>query len=781
MSCGSCALKDAGACGIAPIGEVTRRVYLLGPPNSGKSTLFNRLTSSNQTVGNWPGVTVDRKSGCVRLGDVDAEIVDLPGVSSLSSPSAERMDERVTRDALLTTQCDVLLVAVDLTAPHRGLSMLLQAMDCGLPVLAVLTKADYWDAEVMDATKKMLGQALGTQVLSVSSRRQDDVTAVRKELEMLLSFPSKVSTCLSGAESEVAALVHAFEGTESPLAVNPIAAARRLLERDRLASDLATPEIRALRDQLCTAAKKRNGRALEGQLVEAPVVRAGALVAALDMPPPVGRRFWSDRIDRIALSQRWGMLVFLTVMYLVFFVSINLAAVFIDLFDGLAQAAFVDAPALLLYRFALEGGFLSVVLGAVGTGLQTVATFAPVVGFLFFCQILLEESGYMTRAAVVADRMMRRLGLSGRAFLPLILGFGCTIPAILATRTLDTRSERIMTALMAPFMSCGARLPVYALFAAAFFPTSGQNIVFALYLLGVGVALFTGWILAPRLMPDPPRPLAIELPVYQAPAIGQGVRLCWVRLKQFLSEAGKTIAIVVTLLSLLNSFAPDGTIGNEGNGRSILAQGARIVTPVLGPMGIEQDNWPAAVGLVTGIFAKETVVGTLQALYVSEGEGEGSAPDPIGTAQAALRDLAGAGAGLVAMLADPLGLDVGPIESFAEAAKAQEVEAALFAELRGRFDGAAGAFAYLVLILLYVPCVAALSTIWREIGGLWASISGLWSTLLAYGGAVVAYQIGTFSLHPQSSIFAIAVVLSLVVLAVVLARSSMGFAVARRV
>ncbi|MBR9843320.1 MAG: ferrous iron transport protein B [Rhodobacteraceae bacterium] len=775
MTCASCALNDAGACGIARPGEDLRRVYLLGPPNSGKSTLFNRLTFANQTVGNWPGVTVDRKAGCVRLGAVDAEIVDLPGVSSLSSPSAERIDERVAREAILTSQCDVLLVAVDLTAPHRGLSMLLQAMDCGVPVLAVLTKADYWDAEVVEGAARTLTQALGIRVLTVSSRSQDGLEAVRKELEMLLSFPPQVSACPAGADVEIAALVAALEGAESPLATHPIAAARRLLERDKLASDLASEEVRALRDDLCDQAEARDGTRLETRLVEAPVVRAGALVTALDMPPPVGRRYWSDRIDRIALSQRWGMLVFLTVMYLVFFVSINLAAVFIDLFDGLAQAAFVDAPALLLYRLGLEGGLLSVMLGAVGTGLQTVATFAPVVGFLFFCQILLEESGYMTRAAVVADRMMRRLGLSGRAFLPLILGFGCTIPAILATRTLDTRAERIMTALMAPFMSCGARLPVYALFAAAFFPSSGQNVVFGLYLLGVGVALFTGWILAPRLMPHPPRPLAIELPVYQRPAIWQGMRLCWVRLRQFISEAGKTIAIVVTLLSLLNSFAPDGSMGNEGNGRSILAQSARQVTPVLGPMGIGEENWPAAVGLVTGIFAKETVVGTLQALYLSDGEGAG-APDPIGTASAALHDLAGAGAGLIAGLADPMGLNVGPIGSFAEAAEAQAVETALFTELRSQFDGAAGAFAYLVLILLYVPCVAALSTIWREIGGGWATVSAAWSTLLAYGGAVVAYQAGTFAVHPGTSAGAIGVVLGLVVLVIGLARSSIRFA-----
>lgn len=771
MSCSSCALKEAGACGIGPIGVASARVYLLGPPNSGKSTLFNRLTFANQTVGNWPGVTVDRKAGCVRLGGIDAEIVDLPGVSSLSSPTAERIDERVTREAILTTKCDVLLVAVDLTAPHRGLSMLLQAMDCGIPVIAVLTKADYWDAETMEAAAERLRKALGIGVFAVSSRTSDGLDAVRRELEVLLSFPPQMSGCPAGADVEISALSEAIEATQSPLANHPIASARRLLECDKLASELAPRRILELRDELCAKAEERDGIACDMRLAQSPIERAGALVAALQMPAPVGKRFWSDRIDRVALSKRWGMLVFLAVMYMVFFVSINLATVFIDLFDGLAQAAFVEAPALLLFQLGLDGGLLSVVLGAVGTGLQTVATFAPVVGFLFFCQILLEESGYMTRAAVVADRMMRRLGLSGRAFLPLILGFGCTIPAILATRTLDTRAERVMTALMAPFMSCGARLPVYALFAAAFFPSSGQNIVFALYLLGVGVALFTGWVLAPRLMPGTPRPLAIELPVYQKPAMGSALRLCWVRLKLFISEAGKTIAIVVTLLSLLNSFAPDGSIGNEGNGQSILAQSARMVTPALAPMGIEQDNWPAAVGLVTGIFAKETVVGTLQALYISEGGNE-EAPDPLGTAGAALHGLAGAGAGLLTTLADPLGLNIGPIASFAEAAEAQEVETALFTELRSRFDGAAGAFAYMVMILLYVPCVAALSTVWREIGGGWATVSAVWSTFLAYGGAVITYQAGTFALHQTQSGIAIGVVLGLLGLAVLLARTA---------
>ncbi|MCV0426606.1 MAG: ferrous iron transport protein B, partial [Roseibium sp.] len=401
----------------------------------------------------------------------------------------------------------------------------------------------------------------------------------------------------------------------------------------------------------------------------------------------------------------------------------------------------------------------------IGSGIQTVGTFVPVVGFLFLCQIFLEESGYMTRAAVVADRLMRRLGLSGRAFLPLILGFGCTIPAVLATRALDTRAERVLTAMMAPFMSCGARLPVYALFAAAFFPVGGQNVVFALYLIGIAAALFTGWMLAPRLTARTPRPLAIELPIYQMPQPARLLRLCGTRIRRFIAEAGKVIVLVVAVLSFLNSVGTDGSVGNENSGDSILALTARQVTPLLAPMGVAENNWPAAVGLVTGIFAKETVVGTLQALYATESEDTDVAPEPLRTATGALMALGSSAIGLAEAILDPLGLDIGDISSFEAAAAEQDVTPTVFAEMTSNFGGKSAAFAYMVAVLLYIPCVAALAAIAREIGANWAAFAAAWTSLIAYSGSVIAYQVGSFSSHPTTSFLWISGMCGLVAIA----------------
>lgn len=756
MGCATCAMAGCGARVKDFVGPPEHRVFVLGPPNSGKSTLFNALTGARQSIGNWPGVTVDRKSGLTLCDGLPVELVDLPGVSSLSSPQAERIDERVTREALLTHKPDALLVAVDLSAPHRALSMLLQAMDCGVPVIAALTKADYWPCPVSQAAAETLSRELGLPVIAVSGQSQTGLGRLRGRLAgMLRADPPSVPAEQLPAAPQVAA---ALARTRAEIAAqgafaggNAHAAARRLLEGDRLAAELAGPALSALRDDLIAGAGLVNDARLDHALAELHYARAADLARQLDMPPPKSRRALSDRLDRLAVSRVFGLPIFLGVMYLLFFLSINVAGVFIDLFDGLGQAAFVDLPQLLLFKLGLAGSLAEVLVTSVGTGLQTVVTFAPVVGFLFLCQIFLEESGYMTRAAVVADRLMRRLGLSGRAFLPLILGFGCTIPAVLATRTLDTRAERVLTAMMAPFMSCGARLPVYALFAAAFFPVGGQNVVFGIYLLGIAAALFTGAMLAPRLSLGCPRPLAIELPIYQLPPLLRLLRLTWARLRQFVTDAGKTILVVVALLSFFNSVGLDGSLGNEANGRSVLAQTAKQVTPALAPMGIEAENWPAAVGLITGIFAKETVVGSLQALYTASEEGDGAAPDPLATAQEALSEVGAAIAGLLPALGDPLGLDIGETETREAAATAQGVETGLFAALTRHFDGKAGAFAYMVAVLLYIPCAASLSTIWREIGARWALVSAGWTTLAAYAGSVTAYQAGTMLRHPLSS------------------------------
>ncbi len=769
MGCSSCAAAGCVKRDLMPCAPAQYRVFLLGPANSGKSTLFNMLTGSRQSIGNWPGVTVDRKSGTAEFRGLSVEFVDLPGISSLSAPNAERIDERVARDALINVPHDALVVAVDLSAPHRGLSMLLQAKGNALPVVAVLTKADCWPSAAVDSAARTLKEELKVPVVPVSGRTFSGLEELHAQLAACLQdnlglhrpqeddLPSNVGEAL-------ARMREALEAHPVYAEANTIAAARRLLERDWLTERRAGADLLTLRDRLLEDAGAVGGLPLDQYLAETPVMKATALVRRIDMPPPVGRRLLSDRFDRIALSPVFGPPLFLAVMYLLFFLTINVSSVFIDLFDGLGQAAFVELPALALYHLGLSGSVLDITVGSIGTGIQTVGTFVPIVGFLFLCQIFLEESGYMTRAAVVADRLMRRLGLSGRAFLPLVLGFGCTIPAVLATRTLDSRAERILTSMMAPFMSCGARLPVYALFAAAFFPVGGQNVVFALYLIGIAAALFTGWMLAPRLTLNRPRPLAIELPIYQMPPPGRLLRLCWGRIRQFISEAGKTIMIVVAILSFLNSVGPDGTFGNEDSGTSVLALTARQVTPVLEPMGVSQDNWPAAVGLFTGMFAKETVVGTLQALYASDEAAKGRVPQPLETARTTLASLGASAASLTGALLDPLGLDVGDISSFEAASAEQAVPSSVFAQMAAHFDGKAAAFAYMLAVLLYIPCVATLSAIAREIGALWAVFAAAWTTFIAYAGSTIAYQAGSFPAHPAEAAGWITAMLALVAL-----------------
>ncbi len=261
---------------------------------------------------------------------------------------------------------------------------------------------------------------------------------------------------------------------------------------------------------------------------------------------------------------------------------------------------------------------IAVLPNGIGVGIQTVATFIPVVGFLFLFLTCLEDSGYMARAAFVVDRAMCSIGLPGKSFVPMLLGFGCTVPAIMATRTLDSRRDRIVTSMMSPpFMSCGARLPVYALFAAAFFSSGGQNLVFLLYIIGILFAIFTGLVLKNTIFGGKALPFVMELPPYHMPNMGSALIRTWDRLKQFCLEAGQVIVIVVFCLSLLNSISPpDGSFGHEDSEHSVLAEIGKSLTPVVEPMGgISRENWPATVGLFTGIFAKEAVVGTLNSLY----------------------------------------------------------------------------------------------------------------------------------------------------------------------
>lgn len=442
--------------------------------------------------------------------------------------------------------------------------------------------------------------------------------------------------------------------------------------------------------------------------------------------------------------------------------TINIGGAFIDFFDQAASALFVDGFGELLAGMA-SPEWLNVLLAkGIGGGLQTVATFIPVIGFLYLFLSVLEDSGYMARAAFVMDRFMRWVGLPGKSFVPLIVGFGCNVPAIMATRTLEHRRDRLMTIAMAPFMSCGARLPVYVLFAAAFFPANAQNVVFGLYLIGIAVAVLTGLILKNSLLKGEATPFIMELPPYHLPTLKGVLIHTWDRLKSFVIKAGRIIVPMVLVLNFLNAIGTDGSFGNEDSDKSMLAAVGRSITPAFTPLGLTEENWPAAVGIFTGVLAKEAVVGTLNASYSALAKSDAAAAGAAVPEEAAfvLTDkLLAAFATIPEKLeealgnwADPLGLGVGDLSDQEAAATAQEVSASTFGAMAARFDGAAGAFAYLLFILLYFPCTAAIAAVHQESGTRWTLFVAAWTTGMAYGLATLVYQTATYTSHPAASL-----------------------------
>jgi ferrous iron transport protein B len=468
----------------------------------------------------------------------------------------------------------------------------------------------------------------------------------------------------------------------------------------------------------------------------------------------------------VVLNRFLGVPIFLGMMYLLFTFAINIGAIFIDFFDILLGAWLVEGSRQIL-EVLHAPAWLSVILAdGLGGGIQLVGTFIPVIGFLYLGLALLESSGYIVRAAFVVDRLMQTIGLPGKAFVPLIVGFGCNVPAIMATRTMNKETDRLVTIAMTPFMSCGARLPVYALFAAALFAEHGQNVVFALYLLGIVAAVFTGWLFRNALFQGELSTSIMEMPVYHLPSLRNIVITTWQRLRGFIERAGKTIVAVVMVLSFLNSWGTDGSFGNEDSQQSMLSKVSISLTPALKPLGVQEDNWPATVGIITGIFAKEAVVGTLDALYTDVADYSGEAEEnpslwaATGDAFASIwtntLDITGA-------LVDPFGITVASYDSVEAAAEDQDVRSTTLTTMAALFVTPFAAFSYLILILLYTPCVAAMGALVREAGPKWGWVIIGWSTLLAYSSAVIVYQAGTLLAHPVSSISWIAFMVMLVV------------------
>lgn len=677
----------------------TFTVALLGNPNCGKTTLFNALTGAHQKVGNWPGVTVEQKIGTFSLDDLEIHLVDLPGIYSLEQEFLG-LDEQIARDFIKSEEVDCIINIIDAGNLERNLVLTQQIMEQNKPTLIALNMIDVAAQQGIEVDNEALSRNLGLEVAPIIASTSQGL----EKLKTLLISALAIST----------------------LSINE-PADKILGDEQRDDASLSTSEKLIKRYH---RSKQLTNGAIEVSLIEHSL---------------------TEKIDTWVLNKWLGIPFFLFMMYVMFTVAVNLGAVFIDFFDILFGAVFVDGTKWILIAIGSPDLVTVLLADGLGAGIQLVATFIPVIGFLFLCLSILEDSGYMSRAAFVVDNLMNKLGLPGSAFVPLIVGFGCNVPAIMASRSLGRESDRLMTIAMAPFMSCGARLTVYALFAAAFFKTNGQNVVFALYLLGISMAVLTGFIFRKQIFNKETTPSFQEMPAYHIPVVRNILITTWFRLRSFIFRAGKTIIMVVIALSFLNSLSFDGSFGNEDTEASALSTIGKKITPFFAPIGIKEDNWPATVGLFTGVFAKEAVVGTLDALYSRKESAPAGAPDLIVETTNALNSILDNGKNLISGLADPLGISIEDSTDIKGAAVAQGVETDTLTNMAMLFGDQFSAFCYLVFILLYAPCVAVLGAITKEAGWRWTLLIFSWTTGLAYVTASCLYQIGTFSDHPQFS------------------------------
>jgi ferrous iron transport protein B len=728
-------------------------IALAGNPNCGKSALFNTLTGIRQTTGNWPGVTVERKEGHFTHNGGTIRVIDLPGIYSLDASS---LDEEVTRDYLLSQQANLIVNVVDASNLERNLYLTVQLLEMGVPLLLAVNMMDVARKRGIRIDMHKLAAELGCPVVPLVATSGEGIDLLRSELTAVANgeapdgFRLAHSECVERAISDLLPLLHNREQNSRHWL------ALKLLESDPLSHGDIGDSLRDRLDHWRRQIRQRTGEDADIHIADTRYSHAHSLArSVISEKGRVGRTL-TDRIDRAVLSRVLGIPIFLAVMYLMFMFTINIGGAFIDFFDGIAGAFFVDGLDAALQSMGAPEWLHLVLADGIGGGIQIVATFIPIITALYLFLSIIEDSGYMARAAFVMDRFMRSIGLPGKAFVPLIVGFGCNVPAVMATRTLESERERKLTILMNPFMSCGARLPVYALFAAAFFPSNGQNIVFALYLIGIIIAILTGMVMKQTLLAGTSTGFMMELPPYHVPTLKGILLRTWDRVRLFMKEAGKIIVVMVLALNLLNSVGTDGSFGNEGSENSVLSSISRSAVPLFEPLGIHEDNWPAILGVISGVLAKEVVVGTLDTLYSSltaaDGGNEQQQPFVLSSAiSAAFATIPENLRGVADLFTDPLGMKVDNITDRRAAAEAQQVDEGIFGAMASRFDGQAGAFAYLLFILLYFPCVATIGAIKREAGGAWAGFVALWTTSIAYLASTNFYQAATFSQHPLYS------------------------------
>lgn len=716
------------------------RLVLAGNPNCGKTTLFNALTGENQRVGNWPGVTVEQKTGLFHVKQNRYTLIDLPGLYALnSSARSSSLDTRIASDVLSELAYDLIINVVDACMLERHLYLTSQLFELGRPVVVVLTMTDIAKQRGIHIDTALLAQCLGCPVIPVHALQKAGFDGLYLALQktvnpatpLSIHFQRPLTETIERTVDLLSPIFYHDRALAYYATLRYIEGDTQMIERRTAASCVELPVFEPESDMLAADARYA---AIHDIVTQSQKKRSDA------------SEHLTARIDKIVLHRFLALPIFLSMMYAMFVFSINIGGAFQDFFDISTDAIFVQGTAWVLNEMHAPLWLTGLLANGVGRGINTTLTFIPVIAGMFFFLSMLETSGYMARAAFVVDKIMRRLGLPGKAFVPMIVGFGCNVPAIMAARTLDSERDRLLTALMSPFMSCSARLAIYTVFVAAFFRTGGQNIVFLLYLIGILMAVATGYILRRSTLQESAASLILELPAYHRPSLKRLWHETSRRLRLFIVRAGRMIVPVCLILGGLNAI----TIGSglntlDADPHSLLSLMSQWITPVFSPMGIDADNWPATVGLLTGMLAKEVVVGTLNSLYSHVAQmtpGSSASFDILSLLSQALWSVPHNLMALRDAFYDPL------LASAPDSVLSQSV----YGEMARRFDGQAGAFAYMLFILLYIPCVSTIAVIRQEANRRLMYFSVLWSLAVAYTASVCFYQVATFFRHPWQSV-----------------------------
>ncbi len=668
-------------------------VALIGNPNSGKTTLFNQLTGSRQYVGNWPGVTVEKKEGKLSYKNEEIKIIDLPGIYSLSPYSSE---EIVTRNCLLHDDVDLIINIIDSTNIERNLYLTTQVMELGKPVIVVLNMIDILEKKGDKIDYQLLSKLLGVAVIPMSANKHDKIEDLVDSCLDIISqkASSKIQDVQNIYTPEIDSILNNIEkilkNSNNKIKVNPRWLAVKLFSEDH---DILK-NVHLTEDELSKINFYKNSVSPSKNTDRQMIISeyrynyiCSICKKCVHKNLKNDKLSITDKIDKIVTNKFLALPIFLAIMMLIFYITFGpVGNYFKSWAEFLINDIIGNSIEKLLISLNASSWTKSLILDGVVKGVGSVISFFPQIMILFTLLSVLEDSGYMARAAFITDKMLRKIGLSGKAFVPLLMGFGCSVPAVLGTRILEHDKDKKLTILMIPFMSCSAKMPVYSMFISAFFPSHQPIIIFSIYLLGILVAIFTAFLFKNTILKGKEAPFIMELPEYKLPTLKNLSLHVWERLKDFLVKAGTVLVGATIVIWFLQSFNFSlHTVQDSSD--SILAYLGAKIAPIFTLCGF--NDWKASVALISGIIAKESVVSTSAILYNTEAS---------------------------------MGLHHALSQHFSMLS----------------------AYSFMVFVLLYTPCVAALSAIRKEMKSIkWTTISILYQLLTAWFVSALVFQIGT--------------------------------------